>query len=600
MTASLPSNTGSTGTWTTIAEWLQQCSEQHPCLSHVDPEWYPTRLVEILSGHRRFRIVRSDSNRFQSKGGYITLSHRWGDSSDMVKLTTSNLVALETGASVTKLRKTFQDAIDVASRMAISYLWIDSLCIIQSGDGGADWREESTKMAHVYSHSFCNISADWGDESNGLFFERESSFEPPCDIYMRWSIRSRESWWTAGVPNLPPGGGLCHILRPKGWSDDVMESPLNSRGWVLQERQLAPRILHFSPEGVSWECRVTTAWERAPLGFSGLQDAWSLELAMTLIKMRRLFSGPHYVPVDWPRLVREFTSCQLTDRSDRLVALAGIARVLASTVKDQYVAGLWSKDLPEALVWRTTSTQHYGSTASYFSPSFSWAAADCEVSYSAMPHGMLLDNTSAVFVKHREKPLSSIIDSMMRAKFSGQLLTDHIFGPITTPEVEVRMQGILRSCQLVPSRLVPSDWSHQAELFACPSTDAEASAVSASFEKGTALATYHDRYAERWAHFVGDGTSILYFYTIISYDTTMDHKPSDSVTATSVVAEGILLKSVDSSMGRFERVGYLQRWNDGRPRERPRESILLPLGNEHELPAWSYDETTGRHTFYIV
>ena len=35
---------------------------------------------------------------------------------------------------------------------------------------------------------------------------------------------------------------------------DGLASPLSGRGWVLQERLLAPRTLHFGREQLFWEC----------------------------------------------------------------------------------------------------------------------------------------------------------------------------------------------------------------------------------------------------------------------------------------------------------------------------------------------------------
>ncbi|KAJ0120859.1 hypothetical protein J7T55_015594 [Diaporthe amygdali] len=139
-----------------------------------------THQVERISSEK-FRVIRSDSGLFSPGRGYITLSHRWGDR-DFVKLTRDKLSDFEDGLPIRLLRKTFQEALVVAWRMNIPYVWIDSLCIIQSGDNGADWRQESRMMAEVYSNSFCNISADWGDESNGLFFKRTPAFEPPCSL----------------------------------------------------------------------------------------------------------------------------------------------------------------------------------------------------------------------------------------------------------------------------------------------------------------------------------------------------------------------------------------------------------------------------------
>ncbi|POS77188.1 heterokaryon incompatibility protein [Diaporthe helianthi] len=454
-------------------------------------------------------------------------------------------------------------------------------------------------MAQVYSHSLCNISADWGDDSNGLFFERKGSFEAPCALHMRWSLASlTEPWQAECVLSLPPDGGLCHIVHSRGWSENVMESPLNQRGWVLQERHLAPRILHFTPEGVSWECEANIAWERAPMGFSGDKHAYDCglyDLAFTLRMMRRLRLREPDGAVDWPKLVADYTRCSLTKQSDRLVAVAGVAKVLAHTVKDQYVAGIWSKALPEALSWFAYGKRDrmYSPATSYFTPTFSWAAAEGKVGFLDLPSSWKTPhNTSATFVQHRENPHSSSTDTTVRAEVSGQRLTDDVFGPITKPEVEVRMQGILRSCRRVPLQMVPNDHKGAFISWACPSADTEDPAISSCFEEGTAFAVLYDRAAEEDAQL----DSVMYYYTIISCDSYKGPEPGDFSDYSD--SKGILLKSVVSDMGRFERVGYIFH-------ERLRGdkgglgNICRRLGNEHDLPAW-YDEARDRHTFYIL
>lgn len=215
---------------------------------------------------------------------------------------------------------------------------------------------------------------------------------------------------------------------------------------------------------------------------------------------------------------------------------------------------------------------------------------------------VILDNTSATFIQYREKPLSSYTDDTIRAELYGQLLRNDVFGPITYPEVEVRMKGMLRSCRLIPLRLIP-DGILSASV-AYPSADFQDSAISSCFEKGTIFDDIKwDRVSEEDEHL----KSIMYYYTIISHNSrrppSLDHKPSAPFSWDQVYAqvEGILLKSVDPSMGRFERVGHITHSQLGSlHKDRLQESILPPLGNERELPAWSYDETTRQHTFFIV
>ena len=55
------------------------------------------------------------------------------------------------------LPKSFQDAVTIVQGLGVRYLWINWICIIQ--DVQKDWRAESSKMAAVYSNSYCAIAA---------------------------------------------------------------------------------------------------------------------------------------------------------------------------------------------------------------------------------------------------------------------------------------------------------------------------------------------------------------------------------------------------------------------------------------------------------
>jgi hypothetical protein len=45
---------------------------------------------------------------------------------------------------------------------------------------------------------------------------------------------------------------------------DSIKGPLSARGWTLQERELSPRILHYTKHQVLWECRDCIASETKP------------------------------------------------------------------------------------------------------------------------------------------------------------------------------------------------------------------------------------------------------------------------------------------------------------------------------------------------
>lgn len=571
----LPSNTGSTETWSTIGQWLRVCSELHSCTAKVnrDCQWYPTRLVERMPDDR-FRIIRSDSGLFQPGQGYITLSHRWGNE-DFVKLTKDNLSEFEKGSQIDKLRKTFQDALIVAQRMDVPYVWIDSLCIIQSGDNGVDWCQESRSMAEVYSNSFCNISADWGDETNGLFFERTPTFEPPYAIQLR----------TNEYPRLRPDGDPCYLVRRSGWLKNIINTPLNRRGWVLQERLLAPRVLHFLPDQVSWECGELFSWEKAPWHYSHQapphDDRDWINYGDCSHSMERVNLNTPWALGNWHCLVLGFTGCGLTKQSDRLIALAGIAKRMAP-VNGQYVAGLWAKSMPEELLWYNGTMERRQlprEDCPYYAPTFSWAAASGMVyqkhSRDFEPSDLLF-TTSADFIKHRDRSLDPAVTTTMRAELVDQILTDDIFGPLTSPEVEVRVRGYLRSCRRIPPRLVPPKWLLWAKSCARPSKGVDDFAINQYFDSDTTFEVQYDRASDEDVQ----PDSTVYYYTIIC--------------TRYGIQGGLFLKSVDASMGRFERLGLV------RIRGHQHDVICQPLGNERDLPAWSYNETTGEHTFYII
>jgi hypothetical protein len=86
----------------------------------------------------------------------------------------------------------------------------------------------------------------------------------------------------------------------------------------------------------------------------------------------------------WIPIVQSYSERILTDPDDRLLALQGIATVLAQKWGDQYIFGLWRKILPELLVWYIYSGQVPGyRTIPGRAPSWSWGAVDGTVQFLA-------------------------------------------------------------------------------------------------------------------------------------------------------------------------------------------------------------------------
>lgn len=146
---------------------IQTCDATHICCQPKSSQM-PFRLLYVGSecGSTRLRLeIRPALQR------YTALSHCWGDQSAIFATTKATLNDLLLEIPWGKLPKTFQDAVSITRSLNISYLWIDSLCIVQ--DDTSDWKAESVKMAEVYSGAYMTIAATGASSGNlGCFFDR--------------------------------------------------------------------------------------------------------------------------------------------------------------------------------------------------------------------------------------------------------------------------------------------------------------------------------------------------------------------------------------------------------------------------------------------
>src|SRR5204862_4886168 len=182
---------------------------------------------------------------------YCTLTHCWGDGSDIPKLTVAQISEFQIPFNVASLPRTFQDAIHITKSLGISYLWIDSLCIIQ--DSADDWAREAARMGSIYENSACTIAAAAARNAHGgCFFARNPLNYVPCKIPY-----SKDPPVYSHSPARPSGQ----------WHDIVMSSPLMARAWVVQELLLSPRMLFCGDQGMFWMCSQGIADERMPLIF---------------------------------------------------------------------------------------------------------------------------------------------------------------------------------------------------------------------------------------------------------------------------------------------------------------------------------------------
>ncbi|KAI1153574.1 heterokaryon incompatibility protein-domain-containing protein [Nemania diffusa] len=142
--------------------------------------------------------------------------------------------------------KLYQDAITITRELQIEYIWIDSLCIIQDDLG--DWERESIRMRTVYGNSYLNIAGCHARESSGGLFSTSNLM----NCFPTYSVPGSTSKYIRQQPHY------THLDYGSNYTEQINQQVLLSRGWVLQERLLSPRIAYYDAEELKWECNLTT------------------------------------------------------------------------------------------------------------------------------------------------------------------------------------------------------------------------------------------------------------------------------------------------------------------------------------------------------
>lgn len=148
---------------------------------------------------------------------------------------------------------------------------------------------------------------------------------------------------------------------------------LNTRGWALQESYLSRRRLNFMPGGPSWVCNTIVGLTERN---TGLDPATSWR--------------------GWEVLMNRFSRTELTYKSDRLMAVEGIATELLKKAKDTYNRGVFLSQLASHLLWTCKNVGPESEDLDNV-PSWSWASKGAMKTFWAMFRGLeaRIDHTQA-------------------------------------------------------------------------------------------------------------------------------------------------------------------------------------------------------------
>jgi Heterokaryon incompatibility protein (HET) len=316
---------------------------------------------------------------------YACLSHCWGDSQPL-RTTKHTLQTHLEAIQWDQVPKTFQDAICYTRGLGINYIWIDSLCIVQ--DDSDDWLRESVKMADIYQNAYVTLVASASRSS------RDGLYHPPGKIII--SYRNADGT-TEGVRiRTPTKHPIYRQMDPDDGNLNA-DFPIFTRAWVFQERILSPRIIHFGPHEMFWECnehiRCVCDTHRDPF-FSDRDLIKSQDMSTKLTVFKKIYADdPASLSSLWRNLVEEYYYLKLTKSSDKLPAITGLASIMMPRREDEhYAAGVWTGS-PMDLLWVAKTEHDYSKddepvviyprasyrTAGWRAPSWSWASVDTDI-----------------------------------------------------------------------------------------------------------------------------------------------------------------------------------------------------------------------------
>jgi hypothetical protein len=362
---------------------------------------------------------------------YLALSYCWGQTTKQSPwtLTEVNIDDFKRGIPTDQLPQSFCDIIKLTRALGERFVWIDALCILQ--DSAEDWEKEATFMASVYTNALFTVVSPASDPTQSLFFKRDSSRTRPAILQL--SPRNGDPSATVRLhPVLPkwnvgPGFGI----------EDMDESglqanqPTRKRAWCLQEYELSRRTVTFTTHQFAWVCREMQCSEEEfslmsptlttlandndnislPLAMTRIEnllywpsylfnqvarflslhwgDRWTNEITLQIPRFNRKLMEPPGLYQKWEKLVEEYTARHLSKSSDRLCAVAGLAKQRHQETNDQYLAGLWKGNLKSELLWRVKNPAKSSRIAELSDlPTWSWVAVDSPVYFPHRPYAL--------------------------------------------------------------------------------------------------------------------------------------------------------------------------------------------------------------------
>jgi hypothetical protein len=281
-------------------------------------------------------------------------------------------------------------------------------------DSKEDRKKEAARMGEYYQKARFNIAAeDAADCTGGCYRQRDPASVKRCKVEAQlsriWNLRT--AFWIFPL-----------IEDSTDWRSRV-QSYLDSRGWIFQERPFARRTLFFGRFQLSFSCVMEEASEIHPQGIRRdevyyekrkRKDSSHFEKVQTLLRRphakpeSRIWCliHPLHTPtnpnweasidsdgtrhpqnardfqpyIEWHSLVEAYATRDFTVPYDILPALSSLVNIFSNKLYSSYTAGMWGLDFLRSLLWRVEdpSTHKAYRLDPPRAPTWSWALIVCK------------------------------------------------------------------------------------------------------------------------------------------------------------------------------------------------------------------------------
>jgi len=367
-----------------LRTWLADCEQGH------GPNCCQPKFSSSADQSKGILLVDVQANciiRGSLEDRYLCLSYVWGGV-EQLQLTQDNYTKLTATGGVTRhsnqIPRTIKDAIQLVSEMGESYLWVDSLCIVQ--DDIREKQSQINQMANIYDSAILTIVACSGSHANA-----------PLP-----GVRKG----TRGIKPISrqPGFAIAKT-RQLGLIAALPQTHHHSRAWTYQEVILSRRCLFFLDDQVYFQCQQ-----------AGFKESLHSKTSHGTGE-NRLGNYPPLTadfppaPIQYEEILLNFSARNITFASDRLNAFSGVAKALHLLRGWKFSYGLPAELFDIGLLWTP------GDPRAWPYPQYAAQGADARFpSWSWLSYAGLVSHP----VLHRSTPISSLVDWGMATVWDGE------------------------------------------------------------------------------------------------------------------------------------------------------------------------------------